>query len=348
MSQEIDMFIMMRLPFPWPPPQPSALFAGPVNGQPIELIALTDGRIELKTKSTVTSFVSQPLDVLSDRPAWASIRVAITAVHSIVEVSGQSLLPDGPNVPRLPLTSAQGLVPQEFSIYDSNKDAACQTWINNRKSKFATQRTPATNRRRKTIGEQAHDLIVSIYRLRALQQQVLARNSYLLGTLAGEMRASVFWKQDAQPDRSYNPLLLRMANLAQLPLPVYVTPSVPLPRLIMQAQAHVTVSHAPRIERMFVTDRVCDLQEALESTIIRLGQSPNDRIISASDSISELANTMGAAHYDESASEFLDFLHQMKVADSDQLSIFMCQIAEVLASLSEWVIEELKTRNIIS
>ncbi|HEX5890614.1 MAG TPA: hypothetical protein VFY61_18015, partial [Pyrinomonadaceae bacterium] len=294
-------------------------------------------------------FVSQPVRIESDKPTWALLFIALTPTSASLEISQHVLLRDGPNVPTLSLGSAQGLVPQEFSINDPSSIAACQSWIQNRRSKFGTPRTPRTgDRRSKTVNEQANDLLASIVRLRQLREQTLAGNSHFLGTLAGEMRASVYWPKgrETQPDHNWNPLLLRMASLADLPLPVYSVTPQPEPPVIKEAIMHMTLSHAPRIERMFTTDQISDLQESLLTTVLRLGPSPG-RVISALELIKELAHTMGAAHYDEDASSFLDVLHGMKATEGDQATILICQIADTLASLSEWVFSELKNRKLI-
>jgi len=50
---------------------------------------------------------------------------------------------------------------------------------------------------------------------------------------------------------------------------------------------------------------------------------------------------------DEDASNFLDVMESFKTSDGDELTNFMCQTAETVASLSEWVLSELKVRNLI-
>jgi len=106
------------------------------------------------------------------------------------------------------------------------------------------------------------------------------------------------------------------------------------------------VANAPRVERMFATDQVCDLQQSLLTTVLRFGPSPG-RVITGLELMKELAHTMGAAHYDEDLSSFMDVMHNLRASDTDQAVTFMCQTADTLASLSEWVLSELKKRNII-
>ena len=347
-ERQADMFAVYRFPYPWPPQTKHLLIGAEVNRIPFELFALTDGRLELQTPILAKSFVSQPIKFESERPAWALLRITLTPNDCSIEISGNPLTADTPDAPILSLGSAQGLVLQEFSINDPNVDAACQQWIQSRKSKFSIRQTPRPDRRSKTVNEQGNDLIASIYRLRYLREQVLAGNPFLLGTLAGELRASVYWPKgrESKPDHNWNPLLLRMASLADLPMPVYHIPESPQPQVIREAMIHLRVSNAPRVERMFATDRVCDLQQSLLTTVLRLGPSPG-RVITGLELIKELAHTMGAAHYDEEVSSFMDVMHNLRASDKDQAVSFMCQTADTVAFLSEWVLSELKNRNVI-
>jgi hypothetical protein len=351
MSQELDMYTLMRLPHPWPVSSQTLILSTEFNGQQVDLAALPDGRMSLQVSGL--SFISQPIDIHSTRPEFAFVRITHADNKLELSLSGDSLLEDKPGVPRHILRIIQGAIPDEVSLNDPNASAACRAWIQNRKLKFATPATPRPDRRSKTVQEQALDLQNSALSLRDLQQQVLNGKRHLLGHLAVEMRASVYWPRlkgnqgDSQPTAKYNPLLLRMASLADLPLPVYSIPKRNLPTVFDSTERHYLPVDAPRIRRVFATDQVQDVQESLVNTTLRLGQAPS-RNITALDAIKELAHTMGAAHYDEDASEFLDFMESFKSSEGDGLTIFMCQTAEALASLSEWVLSELKTRNLIA
>ncbi len=124
------------------------------------------------------------------------------------------------------------------------------------------------------------------------------------------MRASVYWPpgRDAKPDSQWNPLLLRMASLADLPLPVYRISDKPKTQIVAEAIMHLQTTNGPRIERMFATDEICDLQESLLTTVIRLGPSPG-RLNSGLELIRDMAHTIGAAHCDEDTSDFQDRYH---------------------------------------
>jgi hypothetical protein len=346
MNQEGTLFFVVRLPHPWPPRQPCLIYSGKPNNQTIEMWAQANGQISLSIQPSNQSFISQPVDVNSSEPRFVILSIVWTASTVSVRIGQRELLPDAPDVARLVL-APPSLVPSGISLTDPTASALCQTWVQNRKLKFATPRVARSDRRLKTTDEQANDLRACIYRLRHLQQQVVAGNLFLLGTLAGEMRACIYWSKDTRPEANYNPLLLRMANLAELPLPVYQIPKSESFPSIPSLQIHYEPgAYAPRIITRFATDQICDLQESLASTVLQLDHLPG-RTITTLSLIKELANTMGASHYDEDASDFLEVLQGMRTSQGDHVMILMCQTADAIAALSDWVLSELKKRNII-
>ena len=341
------LLFVAHLPHPWPPPTRYLLHRGQHDGVYVELLALTNGCIHVTIIPSTRSFLSQPIDVNSDAQRTVIFTIAHSDSELKVYLSGQELLPYSEGVGKAVLPP-DNPVPRNLSLNDPNASTNCQQWIQNRKSKFSRPSVARPNRQLKAVEEQASDLRASILRLRHLVEQLRSGKKFLLGTLAGEMRASIYWFEgkDDKHEPQNNPLLLRMANLAELPLPVFVVSEIPEPPIVGTAIMHFDKSRAPRIERLYGTDRVADLQESLVSTVIRLGPSPGE-IKNARDLIKELANTMGASHYDHDASDFLKVLQKMETAQGDYILVFMCQTADVLISLSEWVLSELKTRNII-
>jgi hypothetical protein len=100
----------------------------------------------------------------------------------------------------------------------------------------------------------------------------------------------------------------------------------------------------PRVERLGTRDVICDLQQSLLTDVLWLDSS---RTISTLGLIRELAHTMGSAHYDNDASEFIDLMGKITVEQIDYVIIFMCQTAGTVATLSSFVLEELTKRNLI-
>jgi hypothetical protein len=180
-------------------------------------------------------------------------------------------------------------------------------------------------------------------------REIRAGNKFLLGTLAGEMRASIYWPtgRDAKPDSQWNPLLLRMASKADLPLPVYCVPEDTAPSpAIADRELRLSLDTA-RIFAIFPHEEIFDLQSVLvRPLVVRSIQIPNNTI-SGRDLIKELAHTMGAAHYDTDTSEFVELMAAVIGGQGDQVTSFVCETASTLVALSEWVLSELRLRNVI-
>ena len=345
MNNAGTVYVVARLPNPWPVGMDLLVVGGEVEGQRVEVFAIHGSRLRLRIAGRIDSFISQPVELNSSEGRFVIVEIAWDEQTFDFRINGQTVLEDTPGIAPLVLPLQQTVIP-ENSTSHRNAVSCCSKWIQNRRTKFAHTSTPRPTRRPKTLEEQAIDLRTATLRMKHLQQGVIAGHHHLLGTLAGEMRACVYWQKDAQPDRSYDPLLLRMASRADLPLPVFYVPEVPRPAVVNDAILHHIPANGPRVLRQFKTDEICDLQQSLKNTILRLGPAPG-RTITGIELIAELAHTMGAAHYDPEASEFLDVLQQLQSGQGDQLLAFMCQTAGTLIALSEWILSELKKQNLI-
>jgi hypothetical protein len=327
---EGSFFNIVWFPFPWPPPEPVTVFTCKNDGLTVSVVAMADGRLALTTfdltGTLISQFISQPIALYGVYSA--SLHASWSPSKSTLYVNGQELLPGLPGV------QAFSVLPQhppfgQRSFDDPTAALACHKWIQNRKDKFTPIKAARPDRRLKTSEEEANNLCNSIAHIKELLQRIESgeRAGYLLGTLATEMRACICWphpKRDAKEDKNWNPLLLRMASKADLPLPVYS-----LSRSEAEAEAktpllkETTLRLVPdpaRIERRYVRDQICDLQEALVNTMLRIGPMPTGRTIIAVDLIRELAHTEGAAHYDRDASEFVDVLKEIEAFDADALT----------------------------
>jgi len=347
----MHLFSPMWLPYPWPPNEGILLLSTEHEGQEVSVSVLPDGRFNVQVSSL--SLTSQPVDIHGPHQEFALIEVVRVVDRLELLLSGDLLIEDRPGVPRHTLKPSFSPVPNENSFDDPNASVACQSWIQKRRQKFSGPTSARDERHLKTLQDQAEDLRNSALNLKDLREQVLANKPRLLGHLAAELRSSVYWPSgtnnqgDSQPTRNYNPLLLRMASVADLPLPVYGTLSPPPFPDIGSLSVRFEPLNAPRTYRLLKSDKVQDLQESLGKSIVQLGPHSADRNISALNAIKEFAHTMGVSHYDEDASNFLDVIESFKTSDGDELTNFMCQTAETVASLSEWVLSELKVRNLI-
>jgi hypothetical protein len=346
---EGTLIVNVWFPFPWPPPELLTVYRGEHEGISLLIVARTDGRLAFTTSdatgAVVASVVSQPIVVIGIYPAM--LAATWTPSKCTLQINQHPLLPDLPGIQALTVLPPKDR-PVLLSLDDPLAVTCCQKWIGNRKSKFSGVQTPRHDRRLKNIEEEADDLRNSISRLQEFQQQTLAGKNYLLGTLAGEMRAVVYWppRRGALPDDNWNPLLLRMASKADLPLPVYHIPDAVETPLQKEAVVHL-IPNKVRIERVYARDQLCDLQEALTNTAVRIGSAATGRTINAVELIKELAHTAGAAHYDRDASEFVELMQKSFGFGYDQTTRFMCNTAVTLVSLSEWVLSQLKIRKLI-
>jgi hypothetical protein len=348
-SIEGTMFMTIRFPFPWPVPDPVKILSNPCGDACVSLTALTDGRLSFRAideaQNEVGSFLSPPLS-FSDR-GFVILGVRWGPAGCQLSVNFNELQPDGPGVPTVSISvfgQENSAAPDAFT--HPTAGALCKKWIDNRKAKFATPKPiGSTHRIRKSIEDETKDLKGSVVRLRDITQQVLNGKSYLLGTLAAEIRALVHWKKDAARELA-SPLLLRMASKGDMPLPVFFIKHRPLPPMDSSPAIHFE-PEVPRRFPIFPTDELQDLQDWLESPVLTIGPSPA-RTESALRIISELANTAGGAHYDEDSSEHVELLRTILAFHMDALMRFVCETALLVASQAEWVLSQLRAKKLIA
>lgn len=325
---------------------------GPFGDRAYRIVGQPDGTIlftvidEKSNKSL--DFVSQPFVIRGNKPR--PIALVILAdddkcwVKQLSMGNVADILPNSPGVSPIILTELVTLPGKSFQ--SPNAVAECQPWIDNRRLKFAATKQVRPDRQSKSIDEEAQDLRNSILRINHFLRGIREGNQFLLGTLAGELRATVYWPKgrDDKPDAQYNPILLRMASKASLPLPVYCVPDVPFPPAV-PIDVRIKMD-TPRIESVFPSERIYDIQSILVRTVVYITQPPKE--ISGRDLIKELAHTMGAAHYDAENSDFIEVMHKMISGDADQVTHYLCDLGSAVAELSEWVLSELSRLKLIA
>ena len=94
-----------------------------------------------------------------------------------------------------------------------------------------------------------------------------------------------------------------------------------------------------------------DLQEWLKEDFTIFRRNPEapaqDEIkLSFKDVISETANTLGAAHYDEDISETVDTMQAAILCHASLLASTLCPMGILLAQLGSWVIQKLIERGL--
>jgi hypothetical protein len=223
----------------------------------------------------------------------------------------------------------------------------CSDWMQKRAQKFASSKV-RSGRRQKSDEEQARELADAIENLRSLVADI--RNEHelnLLGHLAAELRALLYWKQDDQADWSYNPLILRMASKASLPLPVYAIRGShrPLPPVHQNASLHIE-GFAAGLHRTAPGQELMDVQAWLDERVVTLRVRPPEveEVVyhfSIRERVLETATTMGGGHYDPDVSLGISALRGQILIDIDAVSRVLCAVGTLTAELGDYVLSQL-------
>lgn len=301
------------------------------------------GRVEFRAKSPSVShvFLSQPIRYLGDASGLFTL-VWDSAPDSVkLGVNGIALSQDAQEV-IIPSRHADTSV---LSITSPDVHAACNSWIEKRKAKFSKPVSPFPGQRMKTINEEADDLRDCLNAMTDLLNWVNAGNLYHLPGLTGKLRALTYWKKDISRDSSYDPLLFRMAAKADLPLPVYLPPIVPIPPIVASADEHL-IPRVPRLTRSFPAEEVGDFQDWLTRAVIKiakLGPGP----VPVKEFLARVSVTIGDSHFDPQVNLYVEVMRQMQLHKGNQLTTFMCQMVETSTSLGRWVLSELSRLKLI-
>lgn len=325
----------------WPPPRNGTrLFSIPtVDEGSVEVTGFIDGRlraiVSAQDGSLITQGEYQPISV----QGAGRFEIAIMWLEGICAcfINGERLL-DFESGQRPKVIEAAEPPPSPPSIEHPDAAAICGTWVENRRAKFS-QQAPDPGRRLKSQQEELADLQGALQALRDAKRQFQVRREVPIGTVAAHLRGLLHWQNDRARDRSYNPLLLRLASRANLPLPVYVGPYM---RPACEFKVAFSSSY-PSVVPRSVPAEVIDLQEAMLRPAVFFCEVPGTiaRTLTLKDLVLDTAVILGAAHYDEDISAELDFMRASLSGDVDQLGKMLLGLAETVVDVGEWVIERL-------
>jgi hypothetical protein len=201
----------------------------------------------------------------------------------------------------------------------------------------------------KTNAEQAEDLRTAVSNMSRLRENIVAGQHELVGYLAAELRALLYWRNDAARDNTYSPLLLRLASKADLPLPVFAMPwpDPAAPDIVTQAD-HRMRSLAPSLIQSAPAEQLMDLQEWLLQPVLTVRDPSGGPglVLTARDVISETANCLGSAHYDEDISDVLAEMRRTILFNASLLVRSHWTLAGTVAELATWVLSELGRRGL--
>ena len=341
----------------WPPRSRTTLSDQGEDGDNFKLEAFPDGHFQVTITRAdgvlLHEVAFQRVELVGDATGRFETAIAWDKAHVSVIVNKAILGPyDSGGAPlQIPLD------PRMLGPNSTESPLAvtlCQPWIEKRKKKFATF-TPRPHRRQKTMCEQARDLLTSLKHLHAACYVLQAgAPSHFAGYLASELRALLYWdKRDSAYERNYNPLLLRMASKADLPLPVYgsknqIDGGPPYSKLLN--------TYAGRLSATVAQDspdqHLMDIQEWLDEDVIvfrnKLGGAiQSDRRLSVRKIIAETAHTLGAVHYDEDVAEPIAIMGQTLFGNLSVITKCLIETSLLSMALGNWVLTKLEKRKLI-
>jgi hypothetical protein len=185
--------------------------------------------------------------------------------------------------------------------------------------------------------------------LHHLAAQAMSGKVHLGGHLATELRAMVHWEKDTERDNGYNPVLLRLANMGDLPLPVFARPEPPSPAP-QDKMLYRIIGNPPELYQTSRKQQLMDLQDWLLTTAVSEVDAATGTVktLSVKELISETANVLGPAHYDEDIATGVDIMQNMVSAHVDYLVRFLSGVSDFVKFQSDWVLDQLNKQGKLS
>jgi len=332
-------------PHPWPPSKLEQIFLLPYDDGAVQVWAHPDGHIEVvagsadATEPTRAHFqrVQTP-----DRSTAAVVGLTNAAGVLGLTLNGTSLasLSDaGDSTYLLPFSQPPA---RERSIGHPDARTACARWISERQRRFSEKKPfkPKPDRKRvsKTTSRQAEELHESAQMLRDSIRFVATGAKHHLPSIAGVMRSLVYWP-NLNP--TWNPLLLRLANVRQLGLPVFgFEPAEGPPKegLVLHIQ-----NLAPSITREFKGQSLMDLEAYLSlQLVLATREDGQTSTLSVGETLGSIASSQGASHYDETIDLDIHRLNQIVTVRTALTERIMVRVAGVVAELADHIVSKLR------
>lgn len=228
----------------------------------------------------------------------------------------------------------------ESDVYkDDNIYEICADWIKWRIERYSSPHIKS-NRIAKTVEEQFVELSNNIKSLSEIYDATFNQHKeYLLPNLYTSLRSLLFWADDPR-NRSYNPLLLRLAAFLQLPLPVYAVPNSPkkfeeappvIKEVLLILKNPMAFTHIRQQGQC-----IMDIQEWLNS---RIYIDPNNNSeYKLRELIRDSANIWGA-HSDEGIPVVLDYMRKTKIISDEVILIILKNAVEVTIDSGMFVLK---------
>lgn len=316
------------------------------EGGKIVMESLPEGKLFVsridKTGKVCETFLSQPLFFRYCGDGTSCLYGGLSFENGKFTIrlySRYILLEDGPKVPLLSVDV--GFFGKGLDVKATERIDAigiCQQSINDRKVMFASRKI-RVDRTLITDEEEAKRFSQSMRRIRDLHSQVAREtgSDHMVALIIAELRSNLCFNRGGRAD-NMSPFLLRMANKADLPLPVYYVPT----RVVsLQSKKISSVNFNPvSLTCVDVRYKLADLQEWLSTSIVELPDS-NRVKLTPNELIAEIAHTEGTSHYDDQSSIFVTALSGFGNEDRKVLEAWILSLALVTADLGDWVLQQL-------
>jgi hypothetical protein len=346
-SKQGGVFTVLQFPYPWPPHTISRLLHVQQESATLELYAEPDGTLVFAFEDGQTRFEHHTQRVDLTGPGWTTLSAGWISNSVELHVGGEALLSfELAKGASKVIRTTEHPIGADPAWRDADAPAACARWVEWRARTFGdAKQKPRPERRLKTQEEQVQELLRATHILHDLSALIQQGHAHLLGHLAAELRALIYWN-----GRSYDPLLLRLAARAGTPLPIYIISDDPPP--VSGWSFHVRRGE-PSIVKTVPTQIVVDLQHWLESAVFsangsaELGRGAGEslRQLTVKDLIAGVADTLGAAHYDQDLPWAVESLSKIQGPVSDEVTLDLLVAASLIGPLSQYVVTTLSERS---
>jgi hypothetical protein len=342
--KEGTIFVVIKFPQPWPPQRETEILSKDQSNSRITLRGTPEGCLlfrVMESQQEVAKFMSQKIKFVGAGLVLLDVRWSDDQLDMRINGLPVKALEEANNADYL-VETKEHIIQDPPSLNHPEAAKLCKEWMNWRKARYANPKSCAKkNRRLKTIGEQVAELQNAIASLVDLLVLIQNGRSHMLGHLATELRALVYWN-----GRNYNPLLLRVAGRFDLPLPVYMLQEKQgAPKILEDAQQWIKTNE-PSILKTIPNQKIVDVQEWLNTPIQRAlfkreqeeTSSLHSETTTAKDLILDTATALGSAHYDEDLPDHLELIYRVNVFGTSTLTNFLLRSATVIIELGRFVL----------
>lgn len=239
---------------------------------------------------------------------------------------------------------------QSQSVFlESKIEEYCQKWIKWRKEHLTVldlSEKEKLNKLRKKEDEIWREFLNNIQSLKLIHQQIfLNNNDFLINSLYAILRTMIFIPDNPNSLKTYAPLLFRVANTMELPLPVFATPKNIQETFFESSHIQPYIEYNPNyasINKKQTKSFIIDFQEWLECPIFKIRTS--EKYYRIKDIIFDYANTYGS-HSDIGITSNLVYFHELNAYNNNIGREIIQNVTEVVISLGDYITHEFSKKH---